>query len=61
MPYIKTDWKTGDVITAPRMNKIEDALASIDTVVDQIDADIDQISDDLDSKITVSGTTMIVS
>ena len=26
MPYEKTDWETGDLITATRMNKIEEGI-----------------------------------
>lgn len=27
MPYVKTVWETGDLITATKLNKLEDAMA----------------------------------
>lgn len=29
MTYIKTEWQTGDVITAEKLNHIEDGLADL--------------------------------
>ena len=28
MTYVKTNWQTGDIITAEKLNKIEDAIDS---------------------------------
>lgn len=34
--YIKTDWKSGDIINADKLNKIESGIAQIDTKLDKI-------------------------
>ena len=44
MAYIKTDWQTGDVITAPRMNKIEQGIADLNDAVAEVDTDTEGIT-----------------
>ena len=34
--YIKTEWKSGDIINADKLNKIESGIAQIDTKLDKI-------------------------
>lgn len=36
--YNKTEWKNGDIITADKLNKIEDALYEINDITNEIDA-----------------------
>jgi len=36
--YIKTEWIGGDIITASKLNKIEDALESLDNKLNEIDS-----------------------
>ena len=41
MSYVKTTWETGDVITAEKMNKIEDGVESAFGFSEQLNALID--------------------
>lgn len=49
MAYIKTEWQTGDVITAPRMNKIEQGIADLNDAVEEIDNSSDSIFNVIDA------------
>lgn len=37
MSYIPTEWKTGDVVTAEKLNNIEDGIASNETLLIEMD------------------------
>ena len=38
MPYVKTDWETGDLITAEAMNNMEDGIGdAVDAAEDALD------------------------
>ena len=41
MPYVKTVWETGDLITATRLNKLEDAMAG---AVDDAESSLDKVT-----------------
>lgn len=41
MPYVKTVWETGDLITATRLNKLEDAMAD---AVDDAETSLDKVT-----------------
>lgn len=71
--YNRTNWKTGDKITADKLNKIEDALESINTKVEEVDTEevkdiIGEVNlqleamtekiDDMDGKITQTEVDM---
>lgn len=49
MAYIKTDWQTGDVITAPRMNKIEQGIADLNDAVAEVNTDTEGITNVIDA------------
>ena len=41
MPYVKTVWETGDLITATKLNKLEDAMAD---AVDDAETSLDKVT-----------------
>lgn len=49
MAYIETDWQTGDVITAPRMNKIEQGIADLNDAVAEVNTDTEGITNVVDA------------
>ena len=72
--YVKTTWKNGDIITASGLNKIEDALESVDTrcsedhnTLSNLSSTVDTQGDsikDIDTKISnlisVKDTTLMI-
>ena len=62
MTYNKTTWNTGDVITADKLNNIEDGIETNTNVVKTITSDIIQMQqdiNDLKDKPTSSITTKL--
>lgn len=48
--YNKTDWKTGDIISKPKLNKIEDALYTINNTVYDINDASNAIKEDMQTQ-----------
>ena len=49
MAYVKTTWATGDVVTAPKLNNMEDGIAANDAAIRTLQTDVDSAEGDIDS------------
>lgn len=57
MSYIPTEWLNGDVITAEKLNKIENGIADIEEGTDTITQDVGTISQqvrDIDNMLSTA-------
>ena len=52
MAYTPTNWKTGDVITAEKLNNMESGIADCDTAISALKEDLPYI--------TVNGTALVI-
>ena len=51
MAYDPTVWKTGDIVSSYKLNKIENGLAGSYDEIARLDGDIDGLADDLDNEV----------
>lgn len=51
MAYDPTVWKTGDVVSSYKLNKLENGLAGSYDEIARLDGDIDGLADDLDTEV----------
>lgn len=59
MAYTPTEWATGDVITAEKLNKAENGIAAATTVVCQVEFSEDHSSATIDTAYSVIKTDFI--
>lgn len=45
MSYVKTEWQTGDLITADKINKIEDGIEVLSEGYEELKGDLDELED----------------
>lgn len=57
MPYTKTEWETGDLITAEALNNIEDgvgdAVDNAETALEKVNGITFTINDDMELVMTI--------
>lgn len=53
MTYIPTNWQTGDIITAEKLNKAEQGIAAATTIVCQVEFSEDHSSATIDTAYSV--------
>ena len=52
MSYVKNTWSDGDVITATKINNIENGIAANDTKASQLQTDLDALEGTVDGELT---------
>lgn len=58
MSYIPTEWFTGDVITAEKLNKIEDGIADIEGGVTIVTQNVDTLSSNVNGQLTYVNSSL---
>ena len=57
MSYDPTTWQTGDIVTADKLNNIEDGILGVETDVNQLKSEINEVDAEIYSPPTINFTS----